>query len=95
MRLSSFTASTTPTNVTRSFASSTSSGPTAVNSRGPRAMSSTNAYFMLRRPTSEMLRPTSGPPGRIRASTLYSRAFSSCSTGLWRSGSSQRLTNST
>ena len=91
MRRSSLTASTTPTKVTRSFACSTSSGPTAVNRRGPREISSTYAYFMLRSPTSAMLRPTNGPPGSTRASTLYSRAFSSCSTGLWRSGSSQRL----
>jgi hypothetical protein len=49
---------------------------------------------MLRSPTSAMLRPTSGPWGVTRASTLYSRAFSSCSTGLCRSGSSQGLATS-
>ena len=54
MRRSSLTASTTPTNVMRSFSSSTSAGPTAVSSRSARRMSSTNAYFMLRRPTSAM-----------------------------------------
>ena len=43
---------------------------------------------MLRSPTSAIERPTSGPFGVTRASTLYSRAFCNCSTGLCRSGSS-------
>ena len=91
IRRSSFTASTTPTNVRRSLATRTSFGLTAVSRRSPRVMSSTNAYFMLRSPTSAIVRPTNGLFGRIRASTEYSRAFCSCSTGLWRSGSNQRL----
>ena len=37
-----------------------------------------------------MLRPTSGPPGNTRASTLYSRAFCNCSTGPCRFGNRRR-----
>ena len=73
---SSTTESTTPTNTSRSPASSRSVGATAAITWPPRSISMRNSPSSPRSPASSIERPTSGLPGSTTISSEYCRGSS-------------------